>query len=395
MKPPRFSSSSPSPNGRSSRKNGRARLSAAAPQKGAPEANGQAESPNPAGSAPPSAPVAAAASTSGAETSAYASASTSASVPMTEDGIPLLPPRPRRVGRIRAETSAAAVQAISSFSSFAAIAPFFTFLLAALLMLSPTDGRAQTSSEYPFRSKYPDEKIYWSEDMRKNWDTIIPVDVRGKMEYDVLHIEHARHVPLASLDEKLPKLRAKASTRPLVFYGTGPYEEAPYIAAQRARLAGYENVYVYDNGVNRWVDSWPDRTRFFGQLINAKEAKEKLIPAGEYRRINLEPSVFLHASKTGEYHIVDIRTLEQREQIRFYFTGQQTASIDLFLQIMKNPAIMPKEKVLIYDMDGTRTEALQYYLRNQGITSYYFLKGGLIALVNSGLIPKSTEAPQT
>ncbi|HSI85400.1 MAG: rhodanese-like domain-containing protein [Candidatus Methylacidiphilales bacterium] len=329
-----------------------------------------------------------------AEAASKADSDADAEIPSIEEGLTLLPPRPRRVGRLRAETSAAAMKAVTSFSSLAAIAPFFTFLLAALLILaaSVTLTPGLHAEDYPFRSKYPEEKIYWSEDMRKNWDSIIPIDVRGAMEYDVLRIEHARHMPLATLDEKsLLKFRAKTTKapRPIVFYATNSESEAPYIAAQRARLAGYENVYVYDNGVLRWAENWPERTRFFGELLTAKDAKEKLIPYAEYKKINLDPAVFLHASRTGEYHIFDLRSLPQREEIRFYFTGQQTASVDMFLQLLKREGVVPKENLLIYDWDGTRTEALQYFLRNQGITKYYFLKGGLVNLVASGLIPKT------
>ena len=59
------------------------------------------------------------------------------------------------------------------------------------------------------------------------------------------------------------------------------------------------------------------------------------------------------------------------------------------MQLLKREGVVPKENLLIFDWDGTRTEALQYFLRTQGITKYYFLKGGLVNLVASGLIPKS------
>ena len=51
---------------------------------------------------------------------------------------------------------------------------------------------------YPHREKYPDIKVISTEDLEKQYNDVLIVDVRSDMEFDVVRIKKAVHIPISS-----------------------------------------------------------------------------------------------------------------------------------------------------------------------------------------------------
>ena len=78
------------------------------------------------------------------------------------------------------------------------------------------------------------------------------VDVGEGGEYKEGHIPQARHIPLASLRERLGKLR-KAGDKPIILYCRGG--NASQSACALLKKNGIANVYSLNGGLPAWLDA--------------------------------------------------------------------------------------------------------------------------------------------
>ncbi len=78
------------------------------------------------------------------------------------------------------------------------------------------------------------------------------VDVRDGGEYKESHIPQARHIPLASLRERMDELR-KAGDKPIIVYcRSGNTSQS---ACALLNKSGIANVYSLSGGLQAWLDA--------------------------------------------------------------------------------------------------------------------------------------------
>ena len=134
---------------------------------------------------------------------------------------------------------------------------------------------------YPLRKKYPTLPYITTGDLKSQYDKAFIVDVRSKIEFNVIHINKAVHLPMAvaTFASDLEKTRQKSASSPLVFYCNGHSCEKSYEAAEVATKAGFKGAMVYDAGIFEWTKANPDKATLLGKT---PAAKEKLIPKSTF-----------------------------------------------------------------------------------------------------------------
>ncbi|MCW8336749.1 rhodanese-like domain-containing protein, partial [Vibrio paucivorans] len=90
------------------------------------------------------------------------------------------------------------------------------------------------ASEFPYRSEYPDVKTIELSELHATMTEVDIVDVRSKLEFDVLHVKGAKHITLSNkgFENKVKKL--SSNSKVVVFYCNGITCRKSYVAAQRA-----------------------------------------------------------------------------------------------------------------------------------------------------------------
>ncbi len=85
-----------------------------------------------------------------------------------------------------------------------------------------------------------------------NHEDALLLDLRGKADYDKGHILNARHVPGASLEEQLKKLKVDPG-KPVVLYCANGQESQRM--GRKIMQAGYERVYLIKGGISGWREA--------------------------------------------------------------------------------------------------------------------------------------------
>lgn len=249
---------------------------------------------------------------------------------------------------------------------------FFALVLLLLLSIS-----AFGQDQFPYRSKYPHLTVISTNELKKEYDQVLVIDVRSKFEFDVMRIRDAKHVPMSNV-EFLPKLetvRKKDDARKLVFYCNGRTCEKSYEAGNAASKAGFKNLAVYDAGVFDWINANADLGSFFGQspvdlskVIDAKGLKAKMLPWDKFKA---------GAEKSGNL-LVDVRDPVQRKKTPAA-KDIRSIQLDKLVVLLKEKKLDGKE---LYFMDavGKQVQWLQYHLENNGYKNYHFLDGGVDGL---------------
>jgi rhodanese-related sulfurtransferase len=248
------------------------------------------------------------------------------------------------------------------------------FAFVTLFLTAATAGAADDSQKFPHRTRFKNVPVMEIEQLRKELDGVIVVDVRSRFEFETLHIKGAQHIPLSK--EKLPaaarELRA-ASAKPIVFYCNGTTCKKSYEAAELAIGAGISDVRAYDAGLDAWTHDYPELSVLLGRspvrasdLISHADYKKRLITAQDFDARMEKGAVML-----------DIRDLRQRD-VALYPMRELRAPLDDSQKIAEAVAEAKKTRkpLLVYDKVGKQTRWFQYYLEKQGVKEYYFLDGG-------------------
>lgn len=82
-----------------------------------------------------------------------------------------------------------------------------------------------------------------------NQDDAVVIDVREVAEYDSGHIKASRHIPLASLKDKLEEL-SKYKDKPILVYCRSGNRS--YQACKTLKKAGFEKAHNLSGGVMSW-----------------------------------------------------------------------------------------------------------------------------------------------
>jgi rhodanese-related sulfurtransferase len=236
-------------------------------------------------------------------------------------------------------------------------------------------GLAAAAEEgFPLREKFPKVKYMTTEALHRDYQSVIIVDVRSKIEFDVIHINKAVYLPVttAMFVKDLAKVRDKNGSAPIAFYCNGHTCAKSYEAAEQAMEAGFKNVYAYDAGIYDWVKAHSDKGTLMGKT---PVPMNKLIPREMLasRKINYEE--FKKKAQNPAAIVVDIREPFQRETIP-QLPALRNIPSDRFAELIKTGEFKGKE-LLILDAVGKQVEWIQYYLEMYGYTNYSFLDKGV------------------
>lgn len=226
----------------------------------------------------------------------------------------------------------------------------------------------------PHRKRFKDVNTMELQELYTKLKDVILVDVRSSYEFDTLHIKGAVNIPLGSKNfvKNLASLR-KGSTKPIVMYCNGGTCKKSYKATRKATKAEINNCIAYDAGIYNWAKRYPEHSVLLGKspmrandFIENKKFKRRLLTANQFE------------SRMGDKALVlDIRDRIQRDTLVFPFEEERAelAQMNRIREVVAQ-AKKGNKTLLIYDKVGKQVRWFQYFLEQEGVKKYYFMKGG-------------------
>jgi len=242
---------------------------------------------------------------------------------------------------------------------------------------------AATAVEFPYREKYPNVPPISTEDLFKEYSagTAVIIDVRSKIEYDVIHPEGAVHIPVSdrAFGKNIKQFVSENPGKKFAFYCNGITCLKSYDAVQKAMAEGCKNVFVYDAGVPDWVQVYPNKTLLLGKPV--VDPKKQLIPKSEFKKRLLGFEAFKEKSKESNGLPIDVRDNVQSSGALPGLEKARTIPLDKFIPNFVEKKINQDKLLLIFDQVGKQVEWLEYYLVEHGYKDYAFLEGGATAVL--------------
>ena len=250
--------------------------------------------------------------------------------------------------------------------------------LAVLIIGLSFSVMAWSDDGFPLRGKYAAMGLEMMElsTLAQRFDQVVVVDVRSKYEHETLRIADSVLIPLDDKNflERIRELAAETS-KPLVFYCSGPACEKSYQAALRARFNGLNEVFVFDTGVLEWAKEYPERTVLLGEPLGDAS---RLISSDRFRQCLLSPEEFIQRISDDPSAIVlDVRNALQRDGVSLLKYREQHVPLDN-ARLAEWVRKAREEGVAMYviDASGQQVQWLQYFLEANGLTDYWFMEGG-------------------
>jgi len=236
---------------------------------------------------------------------------------------------------------------------------------------------------YPLRAEFAKVKYITTDTLSRDYKKMIIVDVRSKLEFDVIHINKAIHIPVAkaTFTKELENLRSKTAAEPMVFYCNGHTCKKAYEAAEQAMDQGFQSVFAYDAGIHDWVNANPDKTTLMGKT---PAAKDKLISKEALGKRKIGFAEFKKRAEKDDVVVIDIREPFQRKEIP-QLPKLRNIPSDRLVQLLAAREFKGKQ-LLITDAVGKQVEWLQYYLETNGYKNYYFLDKGALSADEAGAL---------
>jgi len=237
------------------------------------------------------------------------------------------------------------------------------------------------SDEFPGRQLFPDVPYTTSQDfhlMLKS-NKVQVVDVRSPYEFETLHINGAVNIPVSSgnIDVEVQKLR-ESNDRQITVYCDDKTCLDSYKVVRNSIAQGIQDIVAYDAGILDFAQSYPGDVALLGK--NLGDAK-KLISKEQFKQHLISPDEFSGRVADTSDIVLDVRDRFQREGLSVFIGRESRVSLDnkkrLDRYIAK--AQTQKKTLLIYDQSGVQVRWLQYYLEEKGVSSYYFMNGGMHA----------------
>ncbi|OGW39812.1 MAG: hypothetical protein A2010_07800 [Nitrospirae bacterium GWD2_57_9] len=237
---------------------------------------------------------------------------------------------------------------------------------------------------YPLREKFPQVKYMTTEALNKDYQKVIVVDVRSKIEFDVIHVNKAVHEPIttALFTKNLEKIREKSGALPIAFYCNGHSCAKSYEATEMAMKAGFQNVYAYDAGIHDWAKAHPEKTTLMGK---SPAPVDKLISKEMFEKRTVSFADFKKKAASPDAMVIDAREPFQRKQIPQLPGTLRNVPSDRLVELIQKGEFKGNQ-LLILDAVGKQVEWIQYYLEAGGYTNYYFLKKGVLSAVEAGAV---------
>lgn len=257
-------------------------------------------------------------------------------------------------------------------------------ILTLVSILSTNSVNASANEDFPARKLYPAVPVISVNELYKQIDKVVVVDVRSAYEYQTLRIVNAINIPLSSLDF-VPQMRKLHSSNPgkdIVVYCNGKTCKKSYKATQKCRDNGINDVIAYDAGIFEWTRKYPAKAILLGE---SPVDPKRLISKSEFKKKLIDPKKFEALMVRRDVIVLDVRDSFQREGIGLFPGIEKRTSLDNLDSLDKyiDKAKKEKKTLLIYDAAGKQVRWLMYYLEKQGIRDYVFMKGGANAYFNS------------
>ncbi|OGR30750.1 MAG: hypothetical protein A2091_07435 [Desulfuromonadales bacterium GWD2_61_12] len=262
-------------------------------------------------------------------------------------------------------------------------------LLLLLVLALAVPVRAEEA--FPLRAKFPGVTPISTDDLAAKYDSATIVDVRSKMEFEVIHVSKALYIPVSTADflKLLEKKTDKSGKSPLVFYCNGIHCAKSYEAAEQAETAGFKNVFCYDAGVLEWTKRFPDKAAILGKT---PAPPGKLISKADFDKRRLAFADFKTRALSQNAVVIDMRDPAQRvkeanlpQSKEVLLPGTRSIPGDRLVELIGKNEFKGKT-LLIFDAVGKQVQWLQYYLDEHGYKDYAFLKDGVLSAVEAGAV---------
>ncbi|HUX82079.1 MAG TPA: rhodanese-like domain-containing protein [Halothiobacillus sp.] len=229
-------------------------------------------------------------------------------------------------------------------------------------------------------------KYVTTDELAKNLDKYTVIDVRSKFSYDVLHVKGSYCVPFVlpknEFDAQVKKILAETK-KPAAFYCNGPMCAMAHRSSIRMQDAGDANTYVFADGILSIANKYPTDTLMYGDPL--KSASELISDADFKSRLLTPAKVLAQTDADPKAVIIDIRDPWQRAGISLF--QMRDINIPLTEPAQLKEAILHAKQtgrtLYFVDVKGKQVRWLQYLLRANGVTNFWFVKGGAQSLINA------------
>ena len=258
----------------------------------------------------------------------------------------------------------------------------FRALMMMLVLLSNQAFAADP--EYPGRKIYLNTPFITLEQLTKEFNDVMVVDVRSSYEYSTLHIKNALNIPLNSNSfiHDMQALRKQHPQKKIITYCNGKTCMKSYKAASKCRTNGIDNVFAFDAGIMDWAKT----NHKLSVLLNTSPIDPaRLISKSKFTARLLEPETFFKQANDSNPVIIDVRDPLQRAGMPLFVGREKRAVLDdtKKLKLLIRQAKREQRPLYIYDEAGKQLRWLMYYLEDQNAPDYYFMKGGAKAYFQS------------
>jgi len=246
-------------------------------------------------------------------------------------------------------------------------------------LLAANVNEHDESTEFPGRALYPEVTVMDLDDLYRRLEGVIVVDVRSAYEYETLRIKDSINIPLSSKTfiSRIRQLR-ESDTRPIVMYCNGKTCMKSYKAVRMCATNKIDNVHAYDAGIMDWARAYPEHAELLGK---SPVDPKKLISKNEFKKHLLSPEAYGDQVANSSAIVLDVRDTFQREGLSIFVGRERRTHLDdkKKLDSYIDKAITEGKTLLVHDAAGQQVQWLQYYLKDKGLKSYYFMDGGAAA----------------
>jgi hypothetical protein len=227
------------------------------------------------------------------------------------------------------------------------------------------------------RSKAPVTSIAGSDLAALGADVLI-LDARPWYAFRVLHIDGAIEVSSATVRRSdvegwLEGSRARAVI--ILTPENGGARERELCSA----LSAWTDLPLraYREDIEVWALARPERTRYFGELLDARTAAAAVIDEDEQRAVRLAPKAFLELAARGGSRVYDLRSEAGPERDPLRAPDLVRLPLEKAIDYLERGSGLAGERVLFVDDDGSETRWLHYWLVRAGRRDFAFLDGGI------------------
>jgi len=253
------------------------------------------------------------------------------------------------------------------------------FMATVVCLVASASYAADIEEEFPGRGLYPLVPVIELEDLQNQFNDVVVVDVRSQYEFETLRVKGAVNIPLSSptFVEQMGKLRTN-DARPIVVYCNGKTCMKSYKAALKCSVNKIDNVLAFDAGIMDWARSYPENAVLLGR---SPVDPNKLISQEEFKKHLLSPDQYGEQVATSSAIVLDVRDRFQREGLSLFVGRERRAYLDdtKTLERYIDKAKRENKTLLVHDAAGKQVRWLQYYLKDKGLSDFYFMEGGTSA----------------